>query len=401
MAPSKPTTALARVEDLPQEALANIEELTDRLQALQARVNLVSPIAQVDSILPMHKVSLRAVVLDPTPDGGDVYQDRRFCKDQERALNKNALMRIMGAAGAQLLETVREDDRSDPYYAEVSITIGVRDFDGTTRTMKARKETDLRDGAPETMKPEWEKQGQRNVKTGKTVPLEPSALAEKRRHILPNTETKALERALRAMFSLKHKYTVDELAKPFVVPKLVPALDPSDPDQKRALIAQASGADMTLFGSANVAGAISSEPSPEALAGAGQAQLTAGVDPAAPDGEKTVKTVVDTNTGEVLESETIPAGSVNVDTLEAPPPQEAPPVCTCPCGHEEPVTKPVAEATIANAGAPRCAACYPWNARFDAKGHLKLKDLGLPKRPGYTAKDAIAWAKEKAKGGSR
>jgi hypothetical protein len=146
------------------------------------------------------------------------------------ALGKNALAKLMAAAGVQVVSKQRLDDRSDPSYCELEVALALRDFDGSHRQVIATKEMDLRPGAPETMKPEKDTQGN---KTGRLVPYEASALADKRRHIQSHAETKAIERGLRLLFALPQKFKRAQLEKPFVVPKLV-ALDPTDPETKTA-----------------------------------------------------------------------------------------------------------------------------------------------------------------------
>jgi hypothetical protein len=225
-----------------------VEELARALEQMSKTANVLSPVAAVDSIMALHQVSLRVVKVDGTVDsngnGPECYFDKRFCKPGEVALGKNALAKIMGAAGVQIASKRRLDDRSDPNYCEVEVVLAIRDFDGTLRQVIASKEMDLRPGAPETMKPEYVN----SQKTGRMVAQEDTAIADKRRHIQSHAETKAIERGIRLLFSLRQKYTAAELQKPFVVPKLVPALDPSDPEQKAALIQHALGGQAALYG---------------------------------------------------------------------------------------------------------------------------------------------------------
>lgn len=228
--------------------IAAVDELTQALERMSKTMNVLSPVAAVDSIMALHQVSLRIVKVDGTVDtngnGPECYFDKRFCKPGEVALGKNALGKIMAAAGVQIASRRRLDDHSDPNYCEIEVVLAVRDFDGTLRQVIASKEMDLRPGAPETMKPEYVSQ----QKTGRMVAQEDTAIADKRRHIQSHAETKAIERGLRLMFSLRQKYTTADLAKPFVIPKLVSNLDPKDPEQKAALIAHALGGQAALFG---------------------------------------------------------------------------------------------------------------------------------------------------------
>ena len=229
--------------------IAAVEELSRTLEEMSKTGNVLSPIAAVDSIMALHQVSLRIVKVDGTTDangnGPECYRDPRFCKAGEVALGKNALAKIMGAAGVQIVSRRRLDNHSDPYYCEVEVVLAMQDFDGTYRQIIATKEMDLRAGAPETMKPEKDAQGN---KTGRMVAYDDSALADKRRHIQSHAETKAIERGIRLLFSLRQKYSLEDLKKPFVVPKLVGNLDPNDPGDREALRQHALGNQLALYG---------------------------------------------------------------------------------------------------------------------------------------------------------
>lgn len=363
------TALIKRVDELTSTAIQKVEVLKKAFEALREACNLLSPVASVDHIMPMHQVSLRAVMLDSSVDqngnGADCYRDPRFCKAGEVALGKNALMKLMAGAGVQVVDRQRLDDRSDPNYCEVQVTLAVRDFDGTMRQMMATKEMDLRTGSPETLKPEKVN----NEKTGRMIPFDDSALSDKRRHIQSHAETKAIERGLRAIFALKQKYTVDELKRPFVVPKLVANLDPSDPETKTALIQHALSGETRLYG-----------PPP---ASSGRPTL-APASPALTGGE-----TIDTKTGEVI----TPDDPDDFGEPPAPEPEEpiAAHLCaTCPCGCQNQTTPEVAARTLASSGAVRCGACYPWSARFDVTRHKDLGPLGMPKFPDVDGPKGVA-----------
>lgn len=366
------STALAKATPgagLPDKPLAKIEDLRDAFADLKTRANIVSPIASVDHIMPMHQISLRAVLIDPKVDqygaGPECYRDPRFCKGDEVALGKNALSKLMAAAGVQVMQKTRLDDRSDPNYCEIEVVLAVRDYDGTYRQVVATKEMDLRPGAPETMKPEKDGTGR---KTGKLVPFEDTAIADKRRHIQSHAETKAIERGLRLLFSLKQKYTLAELEKPFVVPKLVANLDPDDPETKTALIHHALGGEAALYGQPRGAHGTRVMRAIEAHGRANDPSFRA-LPPADPD---PVPDGVDPETGEVVEE--------TVEDFDAPPPAPAAVpivVCECPCGCQAEVSEATAKATKERKGTVRCRACWPGSG-FDFARHKDLKDLAFP-----------------------
>lgn len=381
---SENSNAIALRGALPLQPLAKIEEVRTTFNALQAKVNLICPLSQVDHIMPMHQVSFRAVDVNPDVKAGDVYKDQRFCEDNERALGKIALTKLMSAAGVQIISSDRIDDRSDPCYCEFKVVLAMRDFDGQYRQIVASKESDFRDGAPEASKPQkrckthglkscncdW-----RNFeKTGELVPLDASALADKRRHIESLTETKAIERGLRLILNLKQKYTVEELRKPFVVPKLVPFFDTDDPDVKKALIQHTLAGEQALFG-----------PAP---------QPTFSPDRALPPAERRnpPASATDTGANEAADQRTegpIDNPAEDLSGFEAPPPEperEADVVyeCGCTCSHVAEISKEVYDKSIELCGSPRCQLCYPYHPSFDFSMHDSDKALGIKAWPQLT-----------------
>jgi hypothetical protein len=377
MSNAAPSKALVKVTEIPTHPLARVEELRAAFEGLRDRFNILCPVAQVDHLMPLHQASLRAVMIDTTVDGygngPEVYRDPRFCAKDEVALGKNALAKLMAAAGVQVVSKQRLDDRSDPNYCELEVALAVRDFDGSHRQVIATKEMDLRPGAPETMKPEKDSQGN---KTGRLVPYEDTALADKRRHIQSHAETKAIERGLRLLFALRQKYKLADLARPFVVPKLVPALDPNDPETKTALIHHALAGETALFGA------------PRSL----PTRTLREVPPPAEARSAATAPAVEPETAALDAEEASP------EDFEVPDLTPAEPiVCACPCGDQVEISEAVAAATTEKVGAPRCAACFP-GKRFDYERHKDLRTLGLPKHPKLTAADVRAAL---ARGGAR
>ncbi len=345
---------------LPPKALANIDELTAALRELRGKANIVSPVAVVDNIPPFCAVSLQLVVIDPTVNnygqGDYVYCDRRFCNSDEVALGAVAIQMIAAAAGVEIVANNRLDDRSDPYYCNMESIYAVKDLDGMTRRVIKTKELDLREGAPESMKPQKTREGK---KTGEMEHLDPSALADKRRNIQSLCETKAQHRAIRSILQLKQKYSIADLAKPFVVPKLVAALDQNDPVQKMALIDSALGREATLYGHPQI------EP----------AVLSADIPP-----RPTVDTETPVSVAPHLESQPINEADFKVVEIEPETPSA---VCLCQCGCQAEISEVVSRITAEKCGSPRCKDCFP-GPRFSYELHEHISDLRLPNHPGLT-----------------
>ena len=68
-----------------------------------------------------------------------------------------------------------------------------------------------------------------------------------RKHKLGRAETGAMERVIRAALSMKHAYTLEELKKPFVIPRIDFSPDYNDPAVKRMMIENGMRAMNGLF----------------------------------------------------------------------------------------------------------------------------------------------------------
>lgn len=370
---------------LPEKPLATVAELGDALERLSKTANVVSPIARVDSLPPMTQVSLRVVRIDPdlgeNGQGPDVYFDRRFCATDndgnplEVALGKGALLKLVAAAGIQKRDSRRDDDGRDPYFCRWVVRLEGLDYDGTLREVVASKEIDLREGSPDTTKPEWACSAHGDAdcrkcnrrayrKTGRLVPLDASALADKRRHIAALAETKAYLRAVREFFSIGHKVKLAKLEKPFVVPKLVPFLDASDPDVKREIVRRAVWGERALY-------------APETPRPTRRIEVGG-------DLERLDEDLEEIGTSEPVEPEVVGAEPDPFGVEEAEAEEPSGPRCSCPCGCRDAVDEAQERKSSTRLGVVRCAACYP-DAGFDPAKHPKADlPLEFPRVPGYT-----------------
>lgn len=369
---------------VPTKPLTQIEDLRKTWESLEGQVNLVSPLAIVNTIPKLHAISLHWVKIDPTVNqrgqGPEVYYDPRFCDKDERALGAVGLQKIAQAAGAEIVGTLRIDNRSESYYCNMEITVGIRDFDGTWRQTKKSREIDLRDGEPDSQKPERDNSGR---KTGQMTSLDPSALADRRRHIQSFAETKAFNRALRALLTLKQKYSLGELSRYFVVPKLIPDLDPSDPVQKDALINLAIGREKNLYNRLvnNTLPSVEMRVLKDVTPEPATSPTSAGAQPPIEPGPVSRET-------EAYEEE-------DFEAMEFEP-LEPVAVCACPCGDQAELSGEVARITIERCGSPRCKECFPGKT-FNYNRHKDFGSLELPKYPGLTADQIIAAVKKAGK----
>jgi hypothetical protein len=379
------------LSNLPKAPLDKLDSLNELFLTLRDKVNFLCPLASVDNILPMHQVSLRAVYINPEVNakgvGPECYRGKAFCDEDEVALGKVALDKLEAAAGVRRIGGGRTDDRTEPHFCEFNVILEITDFDGTKRTGVGTRALDLRDGGPDATKTDYVG-GQT-----KLVPLSVANLLAKRQHMLALCETKARLRALRELLGLQQKYSLEDLSKPFVIPKLVPHLDPNDPETKSALIATALGQTPQLYGKpTEILG--SGQLPPEQMPPIKQVEGTTVNDPDETGNDDT-KSVAQAS---APTSAPAPSAAETDDDLgNFKPPIGAPEaVCACPCGHQKEITKEREAATINHVGSARCPECFP-GRYFNLELHKDLTTLELKGYPGgLTPKEAAKMAKADA-----
>jgi hypothetical protein len=223
----------ARVTSLSemQRAYRDLDVLNELLEDARAKFNLVSPAASCGALPEGCSIALTAVIIDSDLRRGDVYKVRGD-EDQVSAgdrlgLTKTALDRIAAGAGiswdGQLSR--RTDDASDPHYCAYKAVGSYLHFDGRECQIQGEKAMDLRDGSPQLLTIR-----QRAASRQKNPDSE---IRELRQHILEHAETKARLRAIRAL-GIRTSYTREEIAKPFVIARLMWSGETKDAELRRA-----------------------------------------------------------------------------------------------------------------------------------------------------------------------
>lgn len=207
--------ALAWVGSFDNGARAN-----EILAAAGKQFHLVSPASSVGSLPEGCEVATSFVQVDRENETYDVGGGKR-------GLAKVALDRIASAAGISWdpIASCRLDDGSDPYYVSFRAVGTMRGFDGTPVTIVGTKEMDLRPRSPQLDSLE-----QKAKAKGKSSDAQ---VREMRLHILGHAESKARLRAIRSI-GIRTSYTPDELAKPFLIARLVFTGRTDDPELGRA-----------------------------------------------------------------------------------------------------------------------------------------------------------------------
>ncbi len=219
---------------------------TTRQGWLEQSFHILTPVADFRALPPCFGLMPAQVQINPDPAKGEVYSDPLFCKDGEFALTKQGLSKIAIAAGMSI-RTERTDPRTIQNLWEVKATARFIGIDGTPQDLDATEELDLRDGTARS-----EKVMGRDRKVG--------ALIAARSKGLRNCEARAVNAAIR-LFGVKQKYTAAELAKPFVVLRVMFIPDMTDPETRRFITERALQGTTALYANATRAAL----PEPEHL----------------------------------------------------------------------------------------------------------------------------------------
>jgi hypothetical protein len=200
----------------------------------QQKYNVLVP-REIGAVAPFHSPVMAIVTVNPDPDnGGDIYKLPRG----KFGLSKVTLDRIAQAGSASWIPDLcgRTDDGKDPYICSYKMVGKVKDLSGQWRTIIGEKEIDLR-----AIEAELRGQGKNDADVTKEM-------IQYSKHKLARAQSGAMTRAIRSAFALRSSYSMQELQKPFVIPKMVFTPDYSDPETKRFLLAEATGNLRELYG---------------------------------------------------------------------------------------------------------------------------------------------------------
>lgn len=270
---------------------------------------------------PMLRESVSVVQINTALDAGEVYHEPRYAKQDFRdesksrfALTAGGLNKIAAAAGIKWVpegcDVVERERRGRHVYIRYRATGAVRQPNGEWHLEVAEKEIDTEDveeRMTEQDRRQWEKWAGKKVDERRTpywikdlgtdaVPDDVErAIRERVRQqilqlkefLLGHAETKAKNRVIRRLLDVKQTYAASELAKPFVVPRLVYRPDLTDPRELERVQFEGRRAAAELYGGASPVSSSSeglaevrslpdrsSPPSREEAGGKGDAEVT-------------------------------------------------------------------------------------------------------------------------------
>lgn len=214
---------------------------------VRERCNVLLPVQEIAQAVEMYTPSLRAVQLDPSPDGPHFYK-----QGQRLALRKQALETLADLAGVTSVST-------RPLTGEELESHHQRDADGKTTMRAAGWEATVTirrsDGTPKTVsaskiwspRVEYDKVKQ---SAKDDADLQRKWLAE-REHGPAKAESKAVLRAFRALLQIPHTYEPARAKLPFLVVGYQFTPDTTDPLVRRLLIEKGYSAAAELYPAAD------------------------------------------------------------------------------------------------------------------------------------------------------
>lgn len=189
------------------------------------RFNVLVPTVSLRQVNPYLVPDIEAVLLDPNPDGGDIYHDPQM-KSGHYGPTKVGLRKLAQVAGITTISSRRVDDGRDPDYIEWQVEIEMVQPSGRPIRGFGTKQVDLRPAA--------------------TKGWTPQAITKAHEHMVANAESKALNRAIRSILSLRPSYPQRELAKPFAILRYVP--DMTHPEVRERFLDMVAPATQQLYG---------------------------------------------------------------------------------------------------------------------------------------------------------
>jgi len=201
--------------------------LREAMAWLQEHTNLILPVTAVDAVPAGYRLAMSAVL----PTSGEIYRNTQATKRDGPtmfSMLRPLLDRIGNAAGLSCVPELctRIDRGDDPLYVRCRAVGKLRGMDGADHLYAATRSLDLNDDSPATLE---------LLASASSAEAGAKQLRRTRAFIAEHCETKAWSRLIRRVLGLRHEYTAEELAKPFVAGRLVWTGDFGDPETNRAV----------------------------------------------------------------------------------------------------------------------------------------------------------------------
>lgn len=229
-----------------------------------AEFNVLHPVVLVagESVSsPVLVQSVSVVRINTAPDSGEVYHDWRFAPEREgkAALSALGLAKIAAAAGIkwvpELCRVLARERRPDGHiYIDYQAGGAVRQPNGEWHIEVAHKDIDTADVAERLEDAYTRKLRDGRAKYAATqIPeMVRRDLLQVKEFLLGHAETKAKNRVIRRLLTLRQVYSHKDLERPFAVPRLLYRPDLTDPMQLEQVQIEGRQAAAALYGSPGV-----------------------------------------------------------------------------------------------------------------------------------------------------
>lgn len=210
------------------------------------RFNVLVP-REIGEIPAFHTPHMSIVQVNPAKDAGETYP----LPGGKLGLSKVILDRIAQAGSITWIpDACKSGWRTPRKYHYLAVGV-VKGLDAVRRTIIGEKEIDLdvieeelRASVPRRERcPGKDPDRSRWIET--TVRDE---MISFKKHVAARAESGAKNRAIRSAYGLKSSYTPEEISRPFVIPRVVPSFDMSDPEVKKMVLGDALGIISELYG---------------------------------------------------------------------------------------------------------------------------------------------------------
>lgn len=219
--------------------------------------NILIPSTKVDGLSEFHKAVIDSVTLSAKPDDGDVYKHQ----DNKYIITGQGLQKLSVCAGVVWNPRETKATATQQRYVAYNAVGCIRKADGTQVCFQAEYDididivedeiTDSYQAKRETWlkgKNDWFRNMSTDAQEGYIQSKIRQEVNFKKKHKTKLAATGARNRVIRALLGLKKTYSPAELAKPFVMPRVILQPDYSDPEVKKLML-QASIQSITgVFG---------------------------------------------------------------------------------------------------------------------------------------------------------
>lgn len=242
-------------------ALARLDEYDPKTH------NVLHPVMLTRDGNVVSEVLVDTVTVVPIDPAVDCYTDFRFANEREGklALGGLGLSKLSAAAGIRWVESGVVEERTrrpdGHVYVRVRSTGAVLQPNGEAYLISAHKEIDTGDLA-EQYASDIRKKAVREKKSITDAQVDAQVrerVLQVREHVLSLAESKAQNRVIRKLLTLRQVYTKQELQRPFVVPRLLVRPDLTDPRQLEEVRSHGRRAANELFGGASPVSSTQSE----------------------------------------------------------------------------------------------------------------------------------------------